>query len=361
MGKIAYTPRPESGAWAFQQFLINHFISTSKWFKDVWIDGSYQGQSNKDRFRNWINIYIVKNNIQFKAGETILVDDEFDAYRQIVNLSTTTENSQESSVQTVHVIPRETVKKIIIDPGHGGDDSGNLGINHNWKTLIIENYAQLNSYYNDGTILKESKITLDYSLILKDQLESKNYIVELTRTTDVPLGRSSRTRTIGNIIGNVSGSNVNTIFISIHTNSVGIINVGDLEGISSKYLLCDGYYCYAYNSAPNINTWVPIPRRAPSGGQVYILSNSAIRHEKSKDLQEKITNNLTDTSIAADNKEAELYVLSASKNVPGVLYEIGFSSNLGDLQYMINPVNQQLICQKLVSSIDAFFVETEQR
>jgi len=81
------------------------------------------------------------------------------------------------------------VHTIILDPGHGGYDSGAHTVRG----------------------LDEKKLTLDLSLQLKPLLEKKGYHVILTRTNDtfIPLG----TRTA------ISNAHPNAIFVSIHFNA----------------------------------------------------------------------------------------------------------------------------------------------
>jgi N-acetylmuramoyl-L-alanine amidase len=80
-------------------------------------------------------------------------------------------------------------KKIIIDAGHGGHDTGAIG----------------------PTGLKEKDITLDTALLLKEELERAGAIVKLTRSNDVFLELAERT-----FIANSSDYDA---FISIHADS----------------------------------------------------------------------------------------------------------------------------------------------
>lgn len=81
------------------------------------------------------------------------------------------------------------IKKIVIDPGHGGSDPGAIG----------------------PTGLKEKDVVLSVSLKLKNLLESRGVSVVMTRTTDVYLTLQERTQ-----ISNNSGADY---FLSVHTNS----------------------------------------------------------------------------------------------------------------------------------------------
>lgn len=82
-----------------------------------------------------------------------------------------------------------TIKKVIIDPGHGGSDPGAIGPS---------------SY-------QEKAFTLSTSMKLKNLLDSKGYATQLTRSTDIYLSLQERVD-----ISNKSGAD---LFVSIHANS----------------------------------------------------------------------------------------------------------------------------------------------
>ncbi|HZG59659.1 MAG TPA: SH3 domain-containing protein [Anoxybacillus sp.] len=87
-------------------------------------------------------------------------------------------------------------KKIIVDAGHGGHDTGAIG----------------------PTGLREKDVTLDTALLLKAELEKAGAIVKLTRSTDVFLELAERT-----MISN--GSDFDA-FVSIHADSYSSTSKG---------------------------------------------------------------------------------------------------------------------------------------
>lgn len=91
--------------------------------------------------------------------------------------------------------------KIIIDPGHGGIDSG----------------------VDKGHIV-ESKVTLDISKKLKTYLEEKSFVVDMTRASDTQLYKLSNiTGTLQrrelDVRANIIDKSGAKIFVSIHVNS----------------------------------------------------------------------------------------------------------------------------------------------
>lgn len=80
-------------------------------------------------------------------------------------------------------------KKVIVDAGHGGKDSGTVG----------------------PTKLKEKDVSLATALLLKEELEKHGAIVSLTRSTDIFLELSERT--------DIANNSTADAFISIHGDS----------------------------------------------------------------------------------------------------------------------------------------------
>lgn len=84
--------------------------------------------------------------------------------------------------------------KIIIDPGHGGDDPGASG---------------------NGII--EKNLTLDISKYMYDRFKELGIPVYITRTTDETITPTERVKRILNAYGN----NKNVIVVSNHINAGG--------------------------------------------------------------------------------------------------------------------------------------------
>ena len=87
---------------------------------------------------------------------------------------------------------------VIIDPGHGDHDSGAKGV-YGWE----KNY------------------TLDLSMRLKKELESRGFKTRMTRTTDIFLSLGQRVE--------IANSLDNAIFVSIHFNSSGSRSASGIE------------------------------------------------------------------------------------------------------------------------------------
>src|SRR5690606_15538234 len=96
--------------------------------------------------------------------------------------------------------PKRKLYRIVIDPGHGGKDSGAL---------------------NNSLKLKEKYLALDLANRVKSRLEKLGYKVSLTRTDDTFIGLSERAA-----IANRAGAD---LFLSLHFNAVDAASVDGIE------------------------------------------------------------------------------------------------------------------------------------
>ncbi len=174
-------------------------------------------------------------------------------------------------------IPASTIETekvndvFIIDPGHGGFDSGAVG--------------------QEGTLEKD--INLDISLCLNELFTLSDANAYLTRTDDAMLydendSRSKKAQDVGNRVA-FTLNYVNPVFVSIHQNKFPV----------SKY----------------------------SGLQVYYSPNN----QNSKILAENIQNIVKEKLQTQNNREVKksgssIYVLK-NLECPAVLVECGFLSN----------------------------------
>lgn len=192
------------------------------------------------------------------------------------------------------------VYKIMIDPGHGGKDSG----------------------AEKGHVV-ESKVTLDISKKLKSCLEDKSYEVELTRVSDTSLYMLSNiegtmqkkeldART--NIINNSKAK----IFISIHVNS--------------------------YPEYPNM-----------SGSIVYFNPSIPESRKLANFIQEQL-NGISIINIKRDShnsQEADFYMLKNS-TIPGVLVETGFITNKSDRRLLTLDSFKSQIAKAITDGIENY-------
>ncbi|KNY25787.1 N-acetylmuramoyl-L-alanine amidase family protein [Pseudobacteroides cellulosolvens] len=191
-------------------------------------------------------------------------------------------------------------KKIVIDPGHGGIDSG----------CTIKN-------------IYEKNINLDISMKVKSYLEQNGFNVVLTRNGDESLYKYCKTgdtiekRDLNARVNKINESNA-SIFVSIHA---------------------DSYYDHTIN-----------------GSIVYFFSEQCLQ---SKALAKSIQRSLN--GLTADGKKrmshnsrAEDYYILRNTSIPGVLVETGFLTNPRERSLLATDEFRQKIANSIASGITQY-------
>lgn len=217
------------------------------------------------------------------------------------------------------------IKKIVIDPGHGGEDPG--------------------AYGKNGT--KEKDVNLQVSKILKKLIEKELKIkVILTREKDTFLSLNERSR--------IANREKADIFLSIHCNA-------------SKNPLASGPEVYFLSEAKT--DW----ERA-----VEALENASLKFEMSekeaKTLLDAILSDLAQTEFLKESqklaeflqkklvsdenfdrgvKQAGFYVLSGAY-MPSALIEIGFITNPEEEKKLKDKNYIEKICKKILEGLKEF-------
>ena len=184
---------------------------------------------------------------------------------------------------------------IVIDPGHGGEDGGAVGIN--------------------GCIEKE--LNLEISLILNDLLQASGVKTVMTRTEDVMLYDQAipgkkKLQDVKNRV-TIAEEQENSLTVSIHMNTYPV----------SKY----------------------------SGAQVYYSSN----HKDSTYAAKLIQNNIAEQLQPQNNRETKaatsaIYLLHNVKT-PAVLIECGFISNQEEAELLCSDSYRHKIACVIYTSI----------
>ncbi len=218
------------------------------------------------------------------------------------------------------------IKKIVIDPGHGGKDPGAIG----------------------KTGLKEKDVNLDIAKRLSNILKQQGAEVVLTRHADNFVSLTERAE-----IANRSGAD---LFISIHSNSS---RVRSLNGLEVYYVSTDesdsrrGYKtaqetllnldksCFASDS---------LELKAILWDMIY-TSSRAESVELSKGLCKTMKNNLGVKILGA--KDANFQVLRLVY-MPAVLIETGFLSNSGEESKLKNSYYRETIAESISEALCAF-------
>lgn len=220
---------------------------------------------------------------------------------------------------------------IVVDPGHGGIDSGTTG----------------------ASAYSEKNIVLDVALALKARLETGGrYRVVLTRSADVfvPLGERVR----------IARANRAALFISIHADALARDD-GQARG-ASVYTLSD--------TASDSEA----ARLAESENRADLIAGIDLSEESDEvagilfDLAQRETKNFSATfarTLVGAMKAAGKVHKSALKSagfkvlkahdVPSVLVEIGYMSSREDLKLMTSEAWRDKLAQAMGEAVDGFF------
>ena len=219
---------------------------------------------------------------------------------------------------------------VVIDPGHGGIDSGTSGVNG----------------------LMEKDLVLDEALRLGRELVRRgNYTVHLTRDTDVFIPLTERTR--------IARSWQADLFISLHADSNPDSGVSGL----SIYTLSDrGSDREAAALARKENQSDVIAGVDLGGGNssvAPILIDLAQRDTMNRSSR-FATGAIAQLTAATDilprqaHRSAAFVVLKAP-DVPAVLIELGYLSNAADADQMNTPRWRNGVAGAIASAVDRYF------
>ena len=146
------------------------------------------------------NYYSLKNNTKYQELEYYTITNNQTNYKIIIDFINL-DNQEYLYLKTTKVKLPKDIYDIVIDPGHGGVDVG----------------ATSNGY-------NESKINLEYSLLLKKQLEKLGFKVKLTRESDKSITNYGKNGRVS-----IPYKTKAKLLLSIHMNSASNVKNGGVE------------------------------------------------------------------------------------------------------------------------------------
>ena len=196
---------------------------------------------------------------------------------------------------------------IVIDPGHGGRDSGT-------KSII-------------GREL-EKDFTLDWALRVQRLLSSSDYRVVLTRTNDIDVSLADRI---------VAADRVHaSLFISLHLNSGG--SNRDLAGVET--------YCLTPTGMPSnlLREFEDDPSAMHPNNQF---------DEQNVQLASRLHRSLLQATGAVDRgvRRARFMAVLRGQNRPAVLIEGGYLSNWMEARKLANPGYRQTMAEAVAKAL----------
>ena len=195
------------------------------------------------------------------------------------------------------------VKTVMIDPGHGGKDTGAI-----------------------GTRYREKNIVLQISRKLQNLLKARGYKVVMTRTGDTFPTLHQRSE--------ICAKQRPDIFISIHCNAVGTKSVKGIET-----------YCMTPAGAPSTADIKPSNKKEK--GNSFDKNNARLALETQRHLLKNTK--AYDRGI----KHARFFVLK-NASCPGILVETGFLSNSYEEKLLGSSAYQNKIAKGLADAITAY-------
>ncbi len=200
-------------------------------------------------------------------------------------------------------LPRHTINRIVIDPGHGGKDKGGVGRNY-----------------------LEKNINLTISKYLAAMLREKGYTVLLTRDNDAYISLRRR----GDITREFGGD----LFISIHCNVV------------------------TRSSVTGVESYIVTPKGMPSTGKTRIQSKRVSGNNFGK-LNARFAFELHKRILSvSDTKDRGIkynrFQVLREASCPAILVETGFLSNKAEEKKLASSSYQKKIAISLANGVIAF-------
>jgi N-acetylmuramoyl-L-alanine amidase len=212
------------------------------------------------------------------------------------------------------------IGKIVIDPGHGGDDHGTMSSNG----------------------LYEKDVVLDVALRLGKLLQGLGAEVIYTRATDRYLPLEARTA-----IANREGAD---LFISVHANSSPD---RDARGVETYYLnFTTSAESLEVAARENTVSRRPVSELRDLVQKIAQQNRIAESHEFADDVEAALTRNLSGERNRGV-REAPFIVLTGA-NMPAILSEISFLSNSEDENNLKSSHYRQKIAQALYDGISTY-------
>jgi len=225
---------------------------------------------------------------------------------------------------------KRTKPMIYIDAGHGGRDPGAIGVK--------------------GT--QEKKIVFKASATLKKMLEKTGrYKVVLTRPSDTYLEHALRLR-----LAREGGAD---LFISVHADSAGNKNA---QG-ASVYTLADRAKGRSKRLVSGSQNWimdVDLSKQSDPVGDILVDLAQRKTESQSEQFADILVGELAkSTKLVGNSHRRAGYFVLLAPDVPAVLLELGFLSNVTDEKLLNKASHREKIMRSVVRSIDLYFQQNQ--
>lgn len=271
----------------------------------------------------------------------VIKNETTSGYRLVADIVATSDQQFEAKLAAPHEVTGSTGVKavspatdnetrpfiVMIDPGHGGIDSGAESLSG----------------------IKEKDLTLAFGQELRERLAKESNIkVLMTRDDDTFLRLSERVR--------LARQHSADLFISIHADT---INQGDIRGATVYTISDKASDSVARAMAERENKSDSIggtaPEELPEVADILLDLTRRETHTFSLSFAEKVIGALQGEVNLINNPHrfAGFQVLRAP-DVPSVLIEIGYLSNAEDEKLISNPQWRRKLADRIATAIKAF-------
>jgi N-acetylmuramoyl-L-alanine amidase len=216
------------------------------------------------------------------------------------------------------------IGKIVIDPGHGGHDTGTIGPNG----------------------LLEKDLVLDVAKRLGKQLERLGAEVVYTRSDDTFIPLETRTA--------IANQEQADLFISIHANSS---SDSDARGVETYYLnFTSSHDALEVAARENAVSEKSIHELQDLVKKIALKEKIDESHEFASDVQESLHSGLAarNASIRDRGVKKAPFIVLIGANMPSILAEISFVSNPDDERKLRTPEYRQRIADSLYHGISKY-------
>ena len=218
---------------------------------------------------------------------------------------------------------------VMLDPGHGGKDPGAIGITGTYEKFVA----------------------LDAALELRRLLEaSGRYRVAMTRHHDIFIPLETRVA-----IAQQHGA---ALFVSMHADALTDHAVRGASVYTLSNKASDAQTAALAQSENSADRYggLPIPHVSPEvAGILASLVQRETRFESVRFARDVVGSLDQDVPMLQNPERHAGFVVLKSADIPSVLVEMGFMSNLRDEEALRRPAHRKLIAEAMHRAVDAFF------
>ncbi len=248
------------------------------------------------------------------------------------NVSSSAAKSKKEVQQSepVPVVPKPNkAKLIIIDPGHGGQDPGAIGVNG----------------------VYEKTIALSVGLELRNLLRKSGYRVEMTRSTDVFIPLRQRVKFARNKKAD--------LFISIHADSIGrsYVSGASVYTLSDKASDKETEKLAERENKSDLIAGIDLSHQDDDVADILLDLAARDTMNQSRLLARTILDTFDSSGVKILDKKSRSagFAVLKAMDIPSVLVEMGYLTNRQEVEKLSDSTYQSKIARSLKSGVDRYF------